>query len=549
MPQQGNIAQYTSPIDKLEPSEVGAEALARAGRGIGAQYRQIGQDYQQSIDRVGDPLAQAVDQHETMTEISQGSAALAAMHANFTTQWNEMASKYDPNDKSIQGTFLDNTVEPQLQAFQDGFSTEKGQQWALSQADALRSHLYDKTSADMSTRAGSAVVENMKTTLTMLSDTARKDPSSMDASIGQINSLVQAAKENNTGNLSPEQIAKMDDLSRDMKNEVVKAGLQGLADVNPQAAVAAINSGKFSPYISGTEGDQLIKYSEGITRMKLEDQTRAYENQQRQQKIQEDAAANKILDSIYNPTTGQLNIPDNINQQIFQNQSLSAKAKIDLMGAVKHISQDSDVTDPSVRSSNFAALGDDSLTQSDLISQAAQGKLSKEDLSFFSERLKQTPDAEAEKGALANAMKQVQDTILTPAAPGIPPSPAQRQAQVAFTNWFMPAYTSALQDPSFKGMSQSQKAQILLSSTDPKGLLTPDKLAPFMVSPQQMLQDGLKGVGPLPSQGGATTPSGPPSVAKPAASDISYLIANPAKAAAFDKQFGAGASAKILGAQ
>ena len=555
MAQQGNIAQYNSPIDAIHPEEVGAEALARAGRSIGAQYHQIGQDYQQAIDRVGDPIAEKIDQHETMTEISEGSASLAAMHNNFTTQWNQMASKADPNDKSIQGTFLDQTVEPNLQKWQDGFQTEKGQQWALSQADAMRAHLYDKTSADMSTRAGSAVVQNMRTTLTQLSDTARKDPSSMDASIGQINSLVTAAKDNNTGNLSPEQIAKMDDLSRDMKNEVVKSGIQGLADVNPQAAVAAINSGKFSNYISGTEGDQLIKYSEGITRMKLEDQTRASENQQRAQKMQEEATANKILGTIYNPQTGALSIPDGLNQQIFSNPSLSAKAKIDLMGMVKHVSQDTDVTDPATRMDNFKALGDNTLTQGDLITQAGAGKLSKEDLSFFNERLKQTPDAVAEKSVLSNAVQQVQKTILTSAAPGLPPSPAQRQSETAFTTWFMPAYETALQDPDFKGMSQSQKAQILLSSTNPKGLLTPDKLAPFMVTPQQLLADGMKGVGPLPSQGGAAKPAAPSipappdgiKITAPAAGDIAYLKANPAKAAAFDAQFGVGSSAKILG--
>jgi hypothetical protein len=544
MPQQGNIAQYTSPIDQLHPEEVGAEALARAGRGIGAQYNQIGADYQNAIDRVGQPVAKIIDNHETMTDISEGSASLAAMRNNFTTQWNQMAAKLDPNDKSIQGTFLDNTVEPKLQEWQNGFSTEKGQQWALAQADAMRAHMNDKTSADMSSRAGAAVVENMKTTLNQLSDTARKDPSSMDASIGQVDALIAAAKANNNGNLTPEQIDRMTDLSHDMKNEIVKSGIQGLADVNPQAAVAAINSGKFSNYISGTEGDQLTKYSEGITRMKLEDQQRAYEQQQRVQKQAEDATANKILGQMYNPDTGQVSIPPGINQQIFNDKTLSAKSKVELLSTVKHISQDTDVTDPTVRSSNFSALGDGTLTQGDLITQASKGQLSKEDLSFFSERLKQTPDAIAENKIVSNGVQQVQKAILTPPAPGLPPSVDQRNKETAFTNWLMPAYTAAMQDNTgqFKGMTQSQKSAILMSSTDPRGLLTPDKLAPFLTSPQQMLQDGLKGVGPLPSSGIA-----PAAPAAPAQKDIDYLKANPGMRANFDKQFGAGSAAKILG--
>ena len=340
----------------------------------------------------------------------------------------------------------------------------------------------------------------------------------------------------------------MTDLARDMKNEVVKSGVQGLADVNPQAAIGVINSGKFSSYMSGTEGDQLTKYAEGVTRMKMEDQTRAYEQQQRAQKMQEDATANKILGTVYNPQTGQLSIPDNINQQIFSNPALSAKSKIDLMASIKHLSQDSSVDDPAVMRDNAARLSSAStnpLSQDDLLQQMSQGKLTPQSYNFFNERLKQTPDAVAEKNAVSNALQQVQKSILTTPAPGIPVSPEQRQKDTAFTAWFMPAYTTASQDPQFKGMSQSQKAAILLSSTDPRGLLTPDKLAPYLQTPQQMLNDGLKSVGPLPSQGSAAAPAAQP--AKPAQTDIDYLRKNPAAAAQYDKQFGAGLAAKILG--
>ena len=223
------------------------------------------------------------------------------------------------------------------------------------------------------------------------------------------------------------------------------------------------------------------------------------------------------------------------------------KGALDMMGAMKHISQDTDITDPSVRTSNFAALGSDSLTQSDINTQAAAGKLSKEDWTFFNERLAKTPDAVAEKTLLSNAMQQAQKTILTPAGPGAPVTAEQRQKETEFTNWFMPAYQTALQDPQFKGMSQSQKAQILLSTTDPKGLLNPQNTQRFMSTPQQMLQDGMKNIGPLPS--GLGTPPDSIKITAPAPSDIAYLKANPGMKAQFDKTFGAGAADKALGSK
>ena len=69
----------------------------------------------------------------------------------------------------------------------------------------------------------------------------------------------------------------------------------------------------------------------------------------------------------------------------------------------------------------------------------------------------------------------------------------------------------------------------------------------FMTTPQQMLQDGMKSVGPLPS--GLSTPSAGINITAPAASDIAFLKANPDKKAQFDRTFGAGQADKILGSK
>ena len=414
---QGNIAQYNSPVDKLQPSDIGAEALARAGRTIGGLGHEEGELYNRTIDQVGGQIAQGIDQHETMTEISQGSAALAALHNNLTSQWNQTQANADPNNKAIQSQFLDGSVEPALQKFQDGFSTEGGQRWAMNQADAMRMHYTEKTSADMSTRAGDAAVENWKTTLTNLSAAARKDPTSMDASLAQVDSLSAAQKQNSQGLLSAEQVGKLDDISRDAKNEIVKSGVQGLADNNPAAAKSLIASGKFDQYMTGPEADQLSKYANMVTRTKLEDQNLQYQMQERAQKQQEEQAANKLLNDSYDAKTGTFNFGAGTIQSIASNPALSAKAKVDMISSVKKISTDSSFNDPSTVQdfSQRLASTDNPLTHSDLLEAMGQGKLDFNGYQTLNNMLKQTPDAVAEKTAFSNALSQAQKTVLTPA--------------------------------------------------------------------------------------------------------------------------------------
>lgn len=284
---RGNIAQYTSPVDEIKPSEIGADALAQAGRRIGAEYRQTGQDYKQAIDSSLGPVANIIDQHDTMDEISHGGAALAAMHNNFTTQWNKMASQANPNDTSIQGTFLNDTVEPQLQQFQDGFQTTKGQQWAFDRANEMRTHYGETTSADMSTRAGESRVLNATSQLNQLTSAAYKDPRSADLSMKQIDAVYDGAAENSQGLLSTAEIGKLKTLTYDAKNELLKSAVKGFADSEdpkgPDNARKILDSGHFDQYIPKQEQEQLHKYidnQEGARQVEKDQKTKVQQYQQ-----------------------------------------------------------------------------------------------------------------------------------------------------------------------------------------------------------------------------------------------------------------------------
>lgn len=257
----GNIAQYTSPIDTLRPSETGADALAQMGRHIGAEYRQIGQDYQQAIDRFGQPVAQIVEQHDTMAEVSQGAYALAAGTNNLQQSWNKTVQTSDPNDTTIQKKFTDENLEPFLEQWQGSFTTEKGQQWALSQADELRKHFGSTTEADMSIRAGTAVLSNTVGQLNQLRSSVYKDPSTFDTAVGQIDSYYDAALEHNSGLLKENQLSQINTAREDAKNELVQNAIKGYVDAgHTQKASAILDSGKYDNLLDDKEQERLRDY-------------------------------------------------------------------------------------------------------------------------------------------------------------------------------------------------------------------------------------------------------------------------------------------------
>lgn len=508
---RGNIAQFNSPVDTLDTSKASqaANELSSSARMEGSLYRQAGEDIKQGAATLGN----AVEQHEYMTEVSQGAAAGAALFNNTTAAWNKVASQPGAgNDKNLQQNFLDNTLEPALQQYQNAFSTQQGQKWALDQVDHMRSHFYDKTSADMSSLAGEARLQDAKTALNQFGAAVYRDPTSADGAMTQFSSYVEELRKDSLFT-TPEGSAKLDVFKNDGLNEISKVQIKSYADnINdpqgPAKAKALLESGAHDKYIPPDEQAGLQKYIQEQVRQRRAQQDVNFLQQERAQKMQQQEITTNLFNRSYDKDTGVFTFKKEDVAAIMANTNIPAETKLNIEGAVKKIASDSAIDDPATIRNNAARLSSTStnpLTQDDLLSQMAQGKLDPSSYSFFNERLKQTPDAVAEKGALSNALTQVQKTILVAPAPGLPPSAEQRQNEVAFTNWFMPAYTSALQSPEFAGMPRAQASQILLSSTNPKGLLTPEKLTQFMTSPQQQLQNGMKNIGPLPS--GITAPA------------------------------------------
>lgn len=265
MPEQrGNIAEFNAGNQGIDTSKLGqaAEEVSSAGYLEGKLYRQAGEDIKQGAHDLG----AAVENHEYMTELTQGSAVWSATYNNQTAAWQKMQASADPNDATIQKKFMDESLEPALQQFQGGFTTEQGQKWALDQANMMRREFNNRTNADMMTRAGEAKMEDFKTSLNQAGATVYKDPTALGTAFDHADSVLSEIK--NSGQFDADQIAKMNTMEFDWKNELSKTAVKGLADREndpngPAKAKALLASGQLDKWIPPNEKEQLDNYANG----------------------------------------------------------------------------------------------------------------------------------------------------------------------------------------------------------------------------------------------------------------------------------------------
>ena len=156
-----NIREFQAPQGLgLNPTEIGVDATAGAARRVGAFYNQfgnataelgnekaqmwrtLGNDAGTSIKDAGD-VAVKYEDHQ---QISHGSAEFATTFNNLTQQYNAALKNADPNDPSFVGKFNEEVVQPAMDEFKSGFSTENSQAWARIARQRTAKPLHDEGS-------------------------------------------------------------------------------------------------------------------------------------------------------------------------------------------------------------------------------------------------------------------------------------------------------------------------------------------------------------------------------------------------------------------
>lgn len=229
--------------------------------------REEGDTLGRGFSQLGKPLGEAVDQHMVSQAISHGAAAASALWANKTQEWNQLAANSDPNDHSIADKWREQGLEPDLQKFQQSFENAppRAQEWAQRQVDNMRQHFFEKTSADMGTRAGEAAVANLKDMERNYSTAAANDTSTLDFARDALARDFKDAIRSSpymtadaASRLENEELPKM-------LHSISMTAAVGLGTRQPDQLISEIAKGKWDGYLTKEEQNRAV---EGANRFK-----------------------------------------------------------------------------------------------------------------------------------------------------------------------------------------------------------------------------------------------------------------------------------------
>ena len=305
-----NIQGYNAPAGLgLQPTETGIDAVNQTARRIGAFYNQQAEAKGRTIGLEGRELStdikeagEAAVDYEDHQQISHGAATAAQMTEQLTSQWNDIAKNADPNDPTVAAKFQQDTLEPALQKFREGFWTEKSQNWAESHIDLLRQHMFEKTSADMSTLAAKAVTENARTLSNSLTNTAVMDPSSVPSLLKGLDNSISGLVDSSPNLKGTAAATAKTQLTEKIREDIVKAGAFGSIQrsTDPEAAAARWTQ-QYPEYINGQEALQLAKAAKSQNKVNAAEDRAATLFQKQQQVADFHAQYSKITASVLQP--------------------------------------------------------------------------------------------------------------------------------------------------------------------------------------------------------------------------------------------------------
>ena len=506
----GDIKQYTSPVNRLVPSQEGAAAHEQAARRIESQGNAAARDLSSSAMLLGrsvgsavNDVQEAVEKHLTQSEISQGAADLAGFHQSLLDDWEKTAKDPANSSNPNLAAQFNQGVEARYEEFASKFHTPGGQKWADAQVASLRQHMYEKTWGDQGTMAHDALVTNLDVLKNRSSNLARQDPHSTDEAMGLVDNSVQALVENAHGLTAPDAAKVRGQYTQAIKEQIAKSAVIGMAEKNPDAAQALIDSGKYADYIDGQQMGQFVK---GIRAAKLQDERLARIEENQKKADASEKATNDYLGSMTDPDTGRLRATPNILTQMMADPSLKPSAKLELyrIGA-----KGEDVeTGRGVLRTVLDGISKGTETQETILSRVARDDgtgLSKADADFALARLKPTPenrfDLDLINGSVKNAHAQATKGMINFGTGAV--SPEGQAAEYAFDQWFYPALQNGLRT----------KTATQLLTPGPDYLLTPENMALHAKPTGNSLMDAInpanQGLGPPPP------PTTPGAVAAP----------------------------------
>ena len=233
------IKEYTSPVDKLTPNDIGEVSEVRAGR----VEAELGDESARTIARAVGSLGNVVkdygeyaEKHYGLQEIVNGAATAAQLHASHQ-QYADNLFK-DPanlNSPDVANQALAN-AGPDYDKFLNSFQTDTGKRWAAEQVVRDKQNLVSHVVQGQSALQGENVVNKLHDWINTTSSLVYRNPANMKNALDGVEPLVQSMIDNMPG-ATAEQQSRFRTIGDEAKLRIQEAGVYGMADKNPGAAM------------------------------------------------------------------------------------------------------------------------------------------------------------------------------------------------------------------------------------------------------------------------------------------------------------------------
>ena len=245
-----SIPEFSAPSNLgIQPTEIGVESTAAAGRRLGVYGSQIaeadvstGRAIAGGVKSVGD-AAEQYAAHQNISSLARhGADVMASGTQSLNAYFSGADIPDDPNNPGAKKAalderlnnpaaakqWLDNTLEPMLESYQQGAWTEGGQQYAQRFSENLRTHLTTSAIADQSPGAGIAAKDNLQKTADGYATAAFNSHNLHDLT-GYINSFDHAigAVSASSPTINANDRARINEWAEQEKAKIVSTAVQG----------------------------------------------------------------------------------------------------------------------------------------------------------------------------------------------------------------------------------------------------------------------------------------------------------------------------------
>lgn len=316
----GKIAEFSNPINGVQTSEQGVNALKEQGNALRQDAGIEGRAFGGVLANAG----QAWDEREkaqTADYTSKATLAFSNAEVAASDDWNELSANADPNTADADGKAF---LEKQAKVWDDIVATapnDKARAWAQTKANEAHLSLQKTVRADTSTLTGIAAAGNTEDHINNLATQARNNPEQAETLIGRVdkelNDLIPPG-------MAPAARAKLIATEgRAAKAFIAQQALEGMIASDPEATQKMLEKGDLDPYIklmspddqNTTRNQVASAIAAQRTADRLEKERKATA-ETKAQKTAVDQAVGKLYSDQVDPATGKVTIKPNFSQRL-----------------------------------------------------------------------------------------------------------------------------------------------------------------------------------------------------------------------------------------